>query len=183
MVNSVLTAQKPQQSRSGSGEQALMQQRDNLLVVLIAGVCNDLKENPTLLLIMRPSPHRIRRTEFKINWIGSCSAHLKSDASIYIAQCWKRDPVLVVPSLEKTPRVKYSFLPRPVGLKLCLWVLYVIYFRERNPAGGTVFKQRLVNGLSLSRPKACWVPWGRVTAGWVSGRGRQPLPLGWPPSI
>ena len=63
----------------------------------------------------------------------------------------------VTPSLEKTPCVQYSFLPRPVGLKSCLWVLYVIYFRERNPAGGAVFKQRLVNGLSLSRPKACWV--------------------------
>lgn len=27
------------------------------------------------------------------------------------------------------------------------------------------------------------VCWGQVTAGWVTGRGQQPLPLGWPPSV
>lgn len=116
MVSSVLAAQKPQQSRLVSGEQALVQQHDNLHVVLI-GVYNDLKENPALLLIMRPGPDHVHPTEFKINWISSCSACLKSDTSTHVAQCWKRDPVQVTPSLEKTPCVKYSLLPRPVGLE------------------------------------------------------------------
>ena len=71
-VSSVLAAQKPQQSGSVSGEQALVQQRDNLHVVLIAGVCNDLKENPTLLLIMRTGPDRIHSSKST----GSVAAQL-----------------------------------------------------------------------------------------------------------
>jgi len=154
MISSVLASQKPQQSRLVGGKQAVVQQRDSLDVVLIAGVCSDLKENPVLLLV-RPSPDHIHPPQFKISWIR---APPKSDASTHMAQCWKRDAVQVTPHSERTPCVKYCFLPRPLGLKSCLWVLNIICFREGNPAGRAVYKQHLVNGLSLSRPKARWVP-------------------------
>lgn len=136
MVSSVLAAQKPQQSRLVGGEQAVVQQRDDLRVVLIAGVCNDLKENPTLLLIMRPGPDPIHPTQFKISWISSCSAPVRSGANIHFG---KGILCKLPPARRRLLVFKNSLSHRSEGLKSCLLVLYIICFREMNPAGEAVF--------------------------------------------
>lgn len=49
-----------------------------------------------------------------------------------------------------------------------------------------MFKQHLVSGLSLSRPKACGVPglfMGLGDSRLGGLRGQRALPLGWPPFL
>lgn len=75
-------------------ELALIQQLDNSCAD--NNPCNDLKENP---LCFNNETQQLPNTQLKINWISSCSAPQKSDASTHT---YKSDPVQVTPSSEKS---------------------------------------------------------------------------------
>lgn len=62
---------------------------------------NDLEETPALLVIMTLGLGHTHSAQPGISWVGNCSAHLKSDKSTHGSQCWERDLVRAIPSLEK----------------------------------------------------------------------------------